>query len=93
MPPIRPEPRLASFSVRVAVSCPWASVPCPCCRRVVAPPDEAADAPVGIPLADLAVPRLVVNPNTVTMNTPSSRTQSMISTGPLPARNSTNGDR
>ena len=82
---------MASFSVWVAVSCPWASVPCPCCRRGVTPPDEAADAPVGIPLADLAVPRFVVNPNTVTMNAPRTRTHAMISSGPLPARKMTNG--
>ena len=47
MPPIRPEPRFASFSVRVAVSWPWARVPWPCCRSVVAPPDEAAEAAGG----------------------------------------------
>ena len=93
MPPIRPEPRLASFSVRVAVSWPWARVPCPCCRRTVAPPDEAADAPVGIPVADLTVPRFVVNPNTVTMKTPRTSTHAMISSGPLPARSSTKGLR
>ena len=59
----------------------------------MAPPDEAADAPVGIPLADLAVPRFVVNPNTVTMKTPRASTHAMISSGPLPARSSTNGAR
>ena len=83
----------ARFSVCVAMSWPWARVPCPCGVRAVAPPDEPAEAPVGAPLGDRPAPRLVVNPKTVTMNTPSRNTQSIISTGPMPSSNSTAGAR
>ena len=93
MPAIRPEPRLARFSVRVAMSCPSARVPWPCGVRAVAPPEDPAEAPIGAPLGDLPAPRLVVNPKTVTMKTPSRNTQSIISTGPMPSSSSTAGAR
>ena len=86
MPPIRLPARFASFSVWVAVSCPWANT-------AEAAPEAPAAAPVAWPVGSRPAPRFGVEPNTITMNTPNSTTHSMIATGPWPRRNSTSGAR